>query len=146
LIDELGDADAAVDTAAFIYFIEEDPKYLPIVEPLFLEVDAGKRRVVTSAFTLFEVLVVPYRAGDAALAQRYEALLTRSRGVRLVDVTREQLKAAAQLRAATGVKVPDALQMTAALTERCTTLVTNDRRLPRVPGLRVLQLKSFLSP
>jgi predicted nucleic acid-binding protein len=146
LIDELGDADAAVDTAAFIYFIEEDPKYLPIVEPLFLEVDAGKRRVVTSALTLFEVLVVPYRAGDAALAQRYEALLTRSRGVRLVDVTREQLKAAAQLRAATGVKVPDALQMTAALTERCTTLVTNDRRLPRVPGLRVLQLKSFLSP
>jgi predicted nucleic acid-binding protein len=146
LIDELGDADAAVDTAAFIYFIEEDPKYLPIVEPLFLEVDAGKRRVVTSALTLFEVLVVPYRAGDAALAQRYEALLTRSRGVRLVDVTREQLKAAAQLRAATGVKVPDALQMTAALTERCTTLVTNDRRLPRVPGLRVLQLKSLLSP
>jgi predicted nucleic acid-binding protein len=91
------------------------------------------------------VLVVPYRAGNAPLADRYESLLTRSRGVQLVDVSRDHLKAAAQLRAATGVKTPDALQIAAALAARCATFVTNDRRLPRVPGLRVIELRSYVS-
>jgi len=39
---------------------------------------------VTSAVTLLEMLVVPHRANDAALAARYEALLTRSRGIHLI--------------------------------------------------------------
>jgi predicted nucleic acid-binding protein len=143
LIADLGLGSIAVDTAVFIYFIEEDPRFLPLIAPLFREADQDKRDLVTSALTLLEVLVVPYRAGNRLLAERYEALLTRSRGIRLVEVTREQLRAAAQLRAATGVKTPDALQLVAALGTGCTTFVTNDRRLPPVPGLRVLQLSSY---
>jgi len=84
------------------------------------------------------------RTWDRHLAERYEQLLTRSRGVRLVELTRDQLRAAAQLRAVTGVKTPDALQLTAALGAGCKTFVTNDRRLPPVPGLRVLQLSSYI--
>jgi len=144
LIDDLGKGDVAVDTSVFIYFIEEEPRFLPIIRPLFVEADRGKRRLVTSALTLLEVLVVPYRAGDTQLAERYEALLTRSRGVQLIDVTRDQLKAAAQLRAATVIRTPDALQVAAALAARCTAFVTNDRRLPRVTGLRVIELASYV--
>ena len=101
--------------------------------------------LVTSSLTLLEVLVVPYRAGNRQLAERYEHLLTRSRGVRLIDLTRDELRAAAQLRAATGLKTPDALQLTAALGAGCTAFVTNDRRLPVVPGLHVLQLSSYVA-
>jgi len=144
LIADLGPGSVAVDTAVFIYFIEENPRFLPLVVPLFREADHEKRDLVTSALTLLEVLVVPYRAGNRPLAERYEALLTRSRGVRLVELTREQLRAAAQLRAATGVKTPDALQLVAALGVGCTTFVTNDRRLPPVPGLRLIQLSSYV--
>jgi predicted nucleic acid-binding protein len=143
LIADLGLGSIAVDTAVFIYFIEENPRFLPLIAPLFREADQDKRDLVTSALTLLEVLVVPYRAGNRLLAERYEALLTRSRGIRLVELTREQLLAAAQLRAATGVKTPDALQLVAALGTSCTTFLTNDRRLPPVPGLRVLQLSSY---
>ena len=111
--------------------------------PLFQEADQGQRELVTSALTLLEVLVVPYRAGNRMLAERYEALLTRSRGVRLVDLSHDQLRAAAQLRAATGVKTPDALQLVAAIGGGCTAFLTNDRRLPSVPGLRVVELASY---
>jgi predicted nucleic acid-binding protein len=76
------------------------------------------------------------------MADRYEALLTRSRGIRLIDATRDQLRAAAQLRAATGVRTPDALQLVAALGSGCTAFVTNDRRLPVVPGLGFVQLEA----
>ena len=136
----LGGGAVGIDTAIVIYFIEEHPKFLPMILPLFREADQGKRDLVSSALTLLEVLVVPYRAGNRTLADRYEALLTRSRGIRLIDTTRDQLKAAAQLRAATGVRVPDALQLVAALGSGCTAFVTNDRRLPAIPGLRIVQL------
>jgi predicted nucleic acid-binding protein len=144
LIADLGSGPVAVDTAIFIYFIEEEPRFLRLVLPLFEGADAGKRELVTSAVTLLEVLVVPYRVGDVHLAERYELLLTRSRGIRMIDVTRDQLRAAAHVRATTGVKTPDALQLVSALGAGCRTFLTNDRELPQIPGLRVIQLSSYV--
>jgi predicted nucleic acid-binding protein len=143
LIEALGAGNVGVDTAIFIYFIEEHPQFLPVILPLFQEADQNKRELITSALTLMEVLVVPYRAGNWMLAERYEALLTRSRGVRLVDLSRDHLRAAAHLRATTSVKTPDALQLAAALSARCRTFITNDRRLPPIAGLRVVELSSY---
>ncbi|MFN2448101.1 MAG: type II toxin-antitoxin system VapC family toxin [Vicinamibacterales bacterium] len=126
-----GPGPVGVDTAVFIYFMEEDPQFLPLVLPLFSGADEGKRELVTSARTLLEVLVVPYRAGNRQLAERYEQLLTRSRGIRMVELTRDQLRAAAQPRAATGAKTPDALRLVSALGAGCKTFVTNDRAYRR---------------
>ena len=140
----VGRGPVALDTAAFIYFIEDHPRYAPLVARLFSDADRGVRLIVTSALTLLEVLIVSYRAGDLALAERYEAILTHSRGVRLVELDRTQLRAAAELRAAQRVRTPDALQLAAALTQRCSAFVTNDRAMPDVPGLRVLQLSDYL--
>ena len=78
------------------------------------------------------------------LANRYDSILTRSRGVRMVDISRDHLRAAGQLRAASGVKVPDALQLVAAMAGGCTVFVTNDRVLPPVPGIRILRLAPYL--
>ena len=58
--------------------------------------------------------------------------------LRLVDIDRQQLRAAAQLRAVHGIRTPDALQLSAGLAARATTLVTNDRRLPRKKLRRLL--------
>lgn len=143
LMANLGRGPVGIDTAIFIYFIEEHPRFLPVLEPLFQEVDKGRRELVTSALTLLEVLVVPYRSGDRLLAERYEALLTRSRGVGIVEISRGHLRAAAQLRAATGTKTPDALQLVAAMGAGCATFLTNDRKLPALRGLRILQLASY---
>ena len=145
LTEDLGRGPVGVDTALFIYFIEEHPRFLRLIEPLFAAADEGKRELVTSALTLLEVLVVPFRAGNLALAERYENLLTRSSGIRIVDLTRDQLRTAAQLRAATAVRTPDALQLAAAITSRCTSFITNDRRLPAVAGTRVLQLADYVA-
>jgi predicted nucleic acid-binding protein len=143
LIADLGRGRIGVDTAIFIYLIEEDPRFLSLVEPIFQAVAAGRREIVTSALTLLEVLVVPYRAGNAGLARRYEGLLSNSRGIALMDLTRDQLRTAAQLRATTGVKIPDALQLAAALGAGCMTFLTNDRRIPAIRGIRVLQLCDY---
>lgn len=142
---DLGPGPTALDTAVFIYYIEENPSFLPLIAPIFEEVAAGRREVVTSSLTLLEVLVVPYRAGNLALAERYETSLSRSRGLRLVDIGRDELRSAAQLRAVhSSLRTPDALQIAAALSAGCHSFVTNDRALPPVAGLRILKLRDYL--
>lgn len=144
LVDDLMPGPVALDTAIFIYFIEEDSRFLPLVKPVFQSIDNGRLSAVTSSLTLLEVLVVPYQTANFGLAERYEALLTRSRGLRLLELDRPLLKGAAQLRAAFKLKPPDALQVSAALQANCRTFLTNDRRIPSIPNLAVIQLMDYL--
>ena len=122
LIADLGSGPVGVDTSIFIYFIEAHPQFLPLIRPVFQEVNDGSRELITSALTLLEVLVVPYRAGNQFLANRYERLLTQGSGVRIAEISRTHLRAAARLRAATGVKTP-----------RIITSCGDGRRMPDFP-------------
>jgi predicted nucleic acid-binding protein len=145
LLSELGDGPVALDTAIFLYFVEEHPVYLPLVEPVFEGIDHGDVQGVTSTLTVLETIVVPLRSGDEALARRYESLLTHSRGLKLVHLDLGLLRAAAHLRAVTRLKTPDAIQLAAALSEGCSTFLTNDHRYPQLPGIRILQLDDYRS-
>lgn len=140
MITRLGQGRVAVDTSIFIYFIEQHPQYADVVRPVFQAAALGELELVTSAITLLEVLVVPYRARNTAIAERYEQLLMHSRGISVVDIDTAQLRTAAQLRARFNVRTPDALQIAAAVSTGCDAFVTNDRRLPAVGGLRIVQL------
>ena len=144
LIREIGNGPLALDTVVFIYFIEEHPEYVALLDPIFAAIDKKRLPAFASSLTLLEVLVVPYRAGNIPLAERYEQVLTRSRGLHLIDLDRTQLRAAAHLRALhAGLRTPDAIQISAALSGGCSALLTNDRDLPEIPGLRILQLENF---
>jgi predicted nucleic acid-binding protein len=144
LISELDGGPVALDTPVFIYYIEEHERYLSLVAPIFEAIDQGSLAAVTSGLTLMETLVHPYRRRDKPLADRYEALLSHSRGLRLLELSASLLRTAAELRAELDVKTPDAIQLAAALQGGCSTMITNDRRLPELPGLGVRQLSDYL--
>lgn len=93
---------------------------------------------------MLEVLVVPHRMGDVPLATRYAELLSKSRGIRLVEVDDAQQRAAAQLSARHNLRTPDALQLAAALTTLCSTFVTNDRHFPSEPEMRIVRITDHL--
>lgn len=144
LIDDLGAGPVALDTAVFIYFIEEDERFLPVVEQVFEVIDSGSLPAVTSTMTLLETLVIPIRAGNHRLAEAYESLLSRSRGLYLVDLDRLVIRLAAKIRALAGLKTPDALQVATALQAECTVFLTNDRQIPSIGEMRTLQLRDYL--
>ena len=146
LLSDLGQGPVALDSSIFIYFIEEHPRFLPVVKPVFLSVAAGEVAAVTSSLTLLEVLVRPLRANLPALAAEYEQILTLSSGITLVPLDLALLRLAARLRAARSVKTPDALQLAAALASSCSVFLTNDERIPKVPGLQVLRAQDYLEP
>jgi len=143
-MNDVGPGPIALDSVSFIYFIEDDPIFVPVLLPLFSAFDSGKASGFTSEITLLEVLVMPYRRGDMHLAERYETLLTRSRGLTMTGLGRAQLRTAAKLRALhSGLRTPDALQLATALTAGCSAFITNDRKLPAIPGLRLIQLSKY---
>jgi predicted nucleic acid-binding protein len=146
LLTEVGQGPVALDSAIFIYFIERDPRFLPTVRPIFSAIAEGRLEAVTSTLTLLETLVLPLRTGNEVLARQYERFLTQSKGLRLVPLNLSLLREAANVRAITRLKTPDALQVASALTGGCPVLITNDGRIPDLPALRVLQLEDFLEP
>ncbi len=144
LLNDLGAGPVGLDSAIFIYLVEEHPLYLSLVRPVFLAIDRGEIQGVTSALTVLETTVVPLRSGDRSLARRFEFLLTHSRGLKLINLDLGLLRAAAHLRAVTRLKTPDAIQLAAALSEGCTTFLSNDHRFPSLPGIRILKIDDYL--
>jgi predicted nucleic acid-binding protein len=146
LLSDVGTGPLGLDSSIFIYYMEENPRYLPLVDPLFDAAIDGRLKVATSALTLLETQVVPLRAGNEMLARQYERFLIRSGSLRLVPIDHGLLRAAAHVRATTRLKTPDALQVASALSADCPVFLTNDGRIPSLPGFRVLQLEDYLEP
>ena len=132
-----------LDTAPVIYFIEENPIYLPIVRPFFQALDQGEFRAITSMVTLLEVLVNPFRRGDAGLAQQYRDILLDSNGLTCAGLSSEIAEETARLRSQHNLRTPDAIQMATAIHEGASFFLTNDASLPSLPMLQVMVLNQL---
>src|SRR5262249_26249294 len=93
--------------------------------------------------TLLEVLVKPFRLGDAALVSLYRTVLGGTQGFRSVQMTHTILEAAARIRADYRLKSPDAIHASTAIAIGCTLFVTNDSIFRRWPALRIALLSEI---
>jgi len=124
-----------VDTAPWIYLLQDHPDFAPRFEGLFEAAEEGRIELALSTITLAEVLTGPYKAGEMALAKRYEKALGAYQIMPFSAVVAIQ---AAQLRAQYGLKLPDAAQLATALDMGAAALVTHDRDFSAVQGLPIL--------
>lgn len=144
IIQDIGDGPVCLDTSIFIFFIEEKDPYISIINPIFEALHEGRLTGVTSGITLLETLVIPLRSKNMILASKYEQLLCNSKGLLYLDLDRNLLRHAAYLRASFSIKTPDAIQIATAQLHNCSAFVTNDRRLPDIAGLQILQLSDYV--
>jgi len=129
-----------IDTAPFIYYIEKHPDYGPVVRRIFEVINTSQIEVLTSVITLAETLTKPLKSGDKTVEQAYRALLQHTQHVTLLPVTVAVADETANLRARYNLRTPDALQLAAALDERCDTFLTNDLTLRRITEVKILIL------
>jgi predicted nucleic acid-binding protein len=133
-----------LDTSVFIYHLEAHPTYIPLTNELLNGVQSGQWLAVTSAITIMELTVPAWRSGQETAARQYEALLANFPNLKIVNVTRDVARSAAQLRARFNIRPADALQVAASLVENATTFITNDRCLARLqPVIDVVILDDF---
>jgi len=128
-----------LDTAPVIYHVEGNATYRSRTRLVFQGLSRGDFQAVTSAMTLAESLVGPFRTGNADLAERFRRTITRGVNTRYVGVD-SVVERAARLRAHYRLRLVDSLQIAAALAAGCDALLTNDRDLRRVTEIKVLVL------
>lgn len=134
-----------VDSMAVIYSVERYPDYWPLLEPMWLAAQAPTIEVVTSELTLMEVLVKPLKTNDAKLVTAFEQALVGT-DVTLQPITQSILRDAAQLRATTNLRTPDAIHAASSKAIGCSLFVTNDIGFRNVPGLPVVILDDLRTP
>ncbi len=144
-IDELQGQIVGLDTAPLIYYLEEHPDYLPLVDPFFEALARGDLRAVTSTITLIEVLTQPLRLGKAALVAQYRSLLLNSQAIAIRAVSVTVAEEAARLRADHRLRTPDAVQLAVAIEEGAQSFLTNDARLAAIPNVQVIVLDRLRS-
>jgi predicted nucleic acid-binding protein len=128
-------ATVVVDTAPFIYILENHAQFAPLFIGLFEAAAALDLHIALSTVTLAEVLTGPYKSGHTALAKRYEQALS---AYTLVSVSPAIATLAAQLRAQYRLRLPDAIQLATAVDVGAAAFVTHDRDFSQVIGLSVL--------
>jgi len=133
-----------LDTQVIIYTVEANPNYYSLLLPLWLKFQAGEIELMTSELTLLETLVFPLKNANTILFRDYEQLLLSS-DIQLVPITQSVLRTAANLRANTNLKTPDAIHAATAITEGCTLFLTNDNGFRNVPNLSVVILSDVLA-
>ena len=132
-----------VDSAPLIYLLDDHPEFAPLFEGLFELHAQGAVQIAISTIALAEVLAGPFKHGQDVLAKRYEKAMT---GFDIVAVSHEIAVTAARLRAASGLRLPDAIQAATALEVGAVALVTHDRDFSRLAGLQVLTGKDSIQP
>ena len=134
-----------LDTTIFIYHFEANQKYLPLTRSILRYIESGQGNGIISTVVLMELTVHPWRINRGDVARQYEALLVNFPNLKLVDVTREVARQAAQLRAKYNLRPADALQVATAMVNRATVWVSNDKQLKRLePAIKVIVLEDFV--
>jgi len=80
------------------------------------------------------------------LTARYGDLLLDTAHIDTLDLTAAIAQEAARLRAAFGLRTPDAIQVATALEAGATALLTNDTRLSIVPDISIIVLDALPPP
>lgn len=145
-VEDLAGKTVGIDTAPLIYFIEQRQPYVDVLRPFFQSVENGDIQVVTSAVTLLEVLVHPIRNHDEGLAQEYQDILLNATNITTVPVTPITAQIAAELRAESRLKTPDAIHLATAMNHQATSFLTNDRDFPNGTGVQILKLRELAPP
>lgn len=118
------------DTNLFIYLFEEHPVFAERVTELRRRMLARGDLLYTSSLSVGEILVKPFEAGEADLANRYLWFFSRP----AIHVIPFDLKAAplyAEIRQDRGIARPDAMQLACAARAGVDLFLTNDERLSR---------------
>ncbi|HKW19683.1 MAG TPA: PIN domain-containing protein [Terriglobales bacterium] len=126
------------DTNLFIYFLEGNQKFSPLTKELRRKMLMRGDQLLTSTFTMGEVLVKPLEQYDMVLCRQYQDTITKA--ALLVPFDVRAAWSYADIRRDRSFRAPDAIQLACAASVGVDLFVTNDQRLQgkHVPGVQFI--------
>lgn len=129
----------ALDSACFIYHIEENKKYIPFTEVIFERLlPEGIIEAVCSSLVLTEILTRPFveKRGDLVLA--YKSLIASFPNLTVEPFEEETAEQAAYFRAEYNLRTPDAIHIATAYRAKVGTVIGNDDKWKKVKELQMI--------
>lgn len=134
-----------LDTMLFIYLLEDHPRYADLADSVMELIENGVGIGLTSTLTIAELLTAPAQAGDDKALRDYELYLTNFPNLSIVPLSVDLARRAARVRAETGLKMPDSIQIATAQEAGADIIVGNDKRWRNRTGdLPLALLDDFL--
>ena len=130
-----------LDTNVFVYFLDRNPDYFPVVAPIIEAIESGLIIGYTGDAAIAETLVKPYQTGNLALAASFKAFFRMDNFLSIQAHDAETFDLAAQLRSKRGLKFIDALHCATAIQAGCKFFVTNDGGIQSSDVLEVIPVK-----
>ncbi len=125
-----------VDTNILIYHMEAKPEMALRASARLAVLHESGDQVVVSDLVRLECRVGPIKLADAILLAKYDGFFSLPT-VEVVALTASVCDRAAKIRADHGFRIPDALNLAAAVESGCRAFLTNDARLTRFPDIAV---------
>ena len=128
------------DTNIFIYLLEHH-SYLGEVCLSIVQSAVDKELDGYSGdLVMAELLVKPLKDNNARAVKAVKDLFSQETRIELLPHKRSTFETAALLRANYKIKLPDALHIATAIENHIEVFLTNDREIPSIPEITVLQL------
>ena len=135
----------SVDTMIFIYFLDRNPRYFEMSELILKSIESGTVQGVISILAIAELLTTPAKANDTQTAHQLEMYLRNFPNLQIKDVDINVARTAAQIRANSGLKMPDAIQIATAIVAGADAIIGNDKQWRnKFMQPQLLLLDSFL--
>ena len=127
------------DSMLFIYWLEDNPRFTKNVRDVLARMQERGDTLITSAFTLGEVLAGAYREGAAQPADQARGFLLNLLA-EVIPFTLETADHYARIRATPGISSPDAIHLACAASAGTDLFLTNDKRLLGrvIPGIQFI--------
>jgi predicted nucleic acid-binding protein len=132
-----------LDANFLIYFFDEDPRWLSTVGGVLAAAQRSEFVAMAGDAVVAEVMVRPYRSRDPERIARFRDFFALDGVLQVVSHTGADFDLAAQIRAERPLPTMDALHLATAHNAGCTVLVTNDQRMPSLPGLEIVRLQEL---
>jgi len=132
-----------VDASVLALHLTGNAAYLALTRALLHGFRDREFAGLTSAITIYQLLVEPYRSGRETVAEAAEQLVAALPGLELVPVSPTICRQAAQVQAQIGGGLPRAIQIATALAGNSEIYVTRRSTLRRIAGLSVAQLDVY---
>jgi predicted nucleic acid-binding protein len=125
-----------LDTNTVIAIVERRLECASSQRDFLNGIDAGNIAAVSSDIALAECIVGPIRNGDTHALETFLSFFQAKASFLVLPISRDVVIRAAEIRARTGAKFPDAIHVASALVAQCSVFLSADKRLQMPKSMR----------
>ncbi|WP_422448818.1 type II toxin-antitoxin system VapC family toxin [Thermoanaerobacterium sp. DL9XJH110] len=130
-----------MDTNVILYFLEGNEIFGDMSKEIFSLVKNGDVQGYMSVISVAELLVKPLKLNDNILVDSITKFINHFPNLKIVDIDKNIALQAAQIRAKTGLKLPDALIIASAKAFGCGLIGTDTQWEQKSLGIKFLNIK-----